>query len=166
MELKWRLSQAHGYLGLGMVDEAAAELDRVPIEQAHESAVLALRVLVLHAKADWPSLMEVARTLVVRQPGEDGWWITWAYATRRARSLSAAEEILLRAEHTHPRGATIQFNLGCYACQRGDLIEARRRVERAIALDKSFREIAATDPDLEPLRAAEGNARSTGGTAI
>jgi hypothetical protein len=29
MELKWRLSQARGYLGLGMVEEAGAELDRV-----------------------------------------------------------------------------------------------------------------------------------------
>jgi len=46
-----------------------------------------------------------------------------------------------------PPKRTIQFNLGCYACQRDDLLEARLRVDRAIALDPSFRDAAASDPD-------------------
>jgi Tfp pilus assembly protein PilF len=152
METKWRLAQARGYLGLGMIEEASGELDLVPSEMAHETEVLALRALVLHEKAQWPALTDVAHELVGRQPIEPGWWVTWAYAARRSRSLAAAEAILLDAERTHPREAAIQFNLGCYACQRGDLAEARRRVDRAIALDPLFREAAATDPDLAPLR--------------
>jgi hypothetical protein len=86
---------------------------------------------------------------------EAGAWIMWAYATRRDQSLAVAEKILLEAESEHPQEATIQFNLGCYACQRGDLKEARRRVDRAIAIEKSFRTLAATDPDLAPLREAD-----------
>jgi hypothetical protein len=82
-------------------------------------------------------------------------WVTWAYATRRCESLDAAEKILLAAEAQHPAEATIQFNLGCYACQRGDLATARRRVDRAISLDAKFTAAAATDPDLAPLRAHE-----------
>jgi tetratricopeptide (TPR) repeat protein len=159
MELKWRLSQARGYLGLGMVEEAAAELDRVPAEAAQQTEVLALRALVLQEQAKWPLLADVARELVQRQPAESGWWITWAYATRRTRSLNAAEAILLEAERTHPREAAIQFNLGCYACQRGDLAEARRRVNQAIVFDESFKEAAAADSDLAPLREAEGGSR-------
>ena len=158
MNLKWRLSQARGYLGLGMVAEAADELGRVPAAEADQTEVLALRAAVLQEQSDWPPLEEVARELVRRQPAEGGWWITWAYATRRNRSLAAAESILLDAERAHPREATIQFNLGCYACQRGDLAAARRRVDRAIALDPSFRDAAATDPDLAPLRAADAGA--------
>ena len=159
MELKWRLSQARGYLGLGMVEEAGAELDRVPAEAAQQTEVLVLRALVLQEQAKWPPLVDVARKLVLRQPAESGWWITWAYATRRSRSLKAAEAILLEAERTHPQEAAIQFNLGCYACQRGDLAEARRRVNQAIAFDKSFKKAAAVDPDLAPLREAEGGSR-------
>ncbi len=154
MELKWRLAHARGYLGLGMIGEAAAELDQIPAESAQETEVLALRALVLQEQSNWLPLEELARILVLRQPLESGWWITWAYATRRSRSLAAAEAILLQAERTHPQEATIQFNLGCYACLRGDLAEARRRVDRAIALEKSFQDAAATDPDLERLRAA------------
>jgi tetratricopeptide (TPR) repeat protein len=159
MDLKWRLSQARGYLELGMVAEAAGELDRVPLAEADQTGVLALRALVLQEQSHWPPLEEVAGELVRRQPAESGWWITWAYATRRSRSLAAAEAILREAERAHPQEATIQFNLGCYACQRGDLAEARRRIDRAIALEPAFREAAAADPDLGPLRAAESEPR-------
>lgn len=159
MDLKWRLSQVRGYLGLGMIEEAAAELAQLPAATAEQTEVLVLRALVLQEQAKWPPLAEIAQTLVRRQPAESGWWITWAYATRRSRSLEAAEAILLEAERTHPQAAAIQFNLGCYACVRGDLAEARRRIDQAIALDQSFQEAAVTDPDLELLREAEGGSR-------
>ncbi len=154
MELKWRLAQARGYLGLGMVADASAELDLVPDALANETDVLALRAVVLQEQARWPALADIAGRLVRRQPAEAVWWITWAYAARRSQSLATAEAILLDGERTHPDEPTIQFNLGCYACQRGDLVEARRRVDKAIALDPSFRKNAAGDADLEPLRAA------------
>jgi Flp pilus assembly protein TadD len=87
-------------------------------------------------------------------PEDAGGWVTWAYAVRRSESILAAEEVLRIAETKHPAEPTIQFNLGCYACLLGDLAEARRRVDHAIALDKNFRSLAGTDPDLAPLRDA------------
>ncbi len=162
MELKWRLAHVRGYLGLGMIEDASTELDQVPPEMAQETEVLSLRALVLQEQAKWPPLVAIASQLVSRQPSEPGWWVTWAYATRRSQSLAAAEAILIEGERKHPDEATIQFNLGCYACQRGDLIEARRRVDRAIALDKSFREAAATDPDLALLRERSSDGQRPG----
>ena len=150
---KWRLSHAQGYLGLGMVAEAAAELDHIPAPARDAVEVLALRMAVLQEQQDWPALRAVAGDFVRHTPGEPAAWVTWAYATRRADSLDGAEKILLEAERLHAGEPTIQFNLGCYACQRGDLVEARRRVDRAIALDQTFAELAATDSDLAPLRA-------------
>jgi len=155
MELKWRLAHVRGYLGLGMIEDASAELDQVPPDLARATEVLALRVLVLQEQAKWPTLVSVASELVLRQPMEPGWWIAWAYAVRRSQTLDAAEAILLEGERKHPREATIQFNLGCYACLRGDLTEARRRVDQALSLDPSFRDVAMSDPDLAPLRASE-----------
>ena len=153
MKPGWRLSHARGYLDLGLVEEAAAELAALPAHEAESLEALALRVLVLQAQRQWFLLQPVAAALVSRQPEEAGWWITWAYATRRTDSLASAEAILRDAETRHPEEPAIQFNLGCYACQRGDLAEARRRVDRAVALDASFRQQAATDDDLAPLRA-------------
>jgi predicted Zn-dependent protease len=158
MQLKWLLSYTRGYLELGMVKEAAAELERVSAAEAQEFDVRVLRALVLQEQKLWTQLAPLAAGLAHEKPSDAGWWIMWAYAVRRADSLAAAEKILLEAEGLHPQEATLQFNLGCYACQNGDLASARARVDRAIALDSHFRAAAANDPDLAPLRAADAKA--------
>lgn len=155
MHVKRHLSYAQGYLELGLIAEAAAELDRIDPAAQEIPEVLGIKMAVLHEQKDWPTLAKVAHQFVQRSPNESAAWVTWAYATRRCESLAAAERILLEAEQHHATEATIQFNLGCYACLRGDLTEARRRVDRAIALEPKFSEAATTDPDLEALRNAE-----------
>jgi predicted Zn-dependent protease len=153
MHTRWRLSHVRGYLELGLIDEAAEELASLPPSERDRPHALALRAAILQEQQRWPELATVSAELVRQQPSEAGWWIAHAYAVRRSESLQEAEAILREAERKHPNDATIQFNLGCYACQRGDLRAARDRVTRAIALDDSFREAAGTDPDLAPLRA-------------
>jgi len=152
---KRHLAYVEGYLGLGMLHEAATELDRIQFPDSASLEVLGLRLALLQEQRHWSPLREAASEFVRRRPQDPGGWITWAYATRRAESLALAEAILREAEALHPTHATIQFNLGCYACQRGDLPGARRRIDRAIELDGSFGAAAATDPDLAPLRAAQ-----------
>jgi Flp pilus assembly protein TadD len=149
-----RISYAQGYLALGMVTEAAAELALLAPSDAQRPEALAVRLAVLHEQKKWDEVCILARDLVRRSPSEPALWVTWAYATRRSVSLSAAEKILREAVAHHPVEATIQFNLGCYACLRGDLVAARALVDRAIALDPKFSQLAATDPDLETLRAS------------
>ena len=158
-----RISYAQGYLALGMVAEAAAELAQLPAADSRRPEALAVRLAVLHAQKKWPEVCELARDLVRHSPAEPALWVTWAYATRRSESLAAAEKILREAATHHPVEATIQFNLGCYACQRGDLVSARALVDRAIALDPKFEELAATDPDLEPLRTSDPTDCQPGG---
>lgn len=155
MQWKRRLAHARGYLELDMVAEAAAELAWIPAPENETDAVVAVRLAVLQEQKNWPALAALAGGFVRRTPGNAAAWVTWAYATRRADSLAAAEKILLEAERHHRAEPTIQFNLGCYACQRGDLQAARDRVNRAISLDSKFAEAAATDPDLAPLRRAK-----------
>ncbi len=149
-----RLAHARGYLELGMLAAAEAELAQIPAPACDAADVVAVRMALLHEQENWRELSKVAGEFTRREPGESAAWVTWAYATRRAVSLAAAEQILLTAEVHHPAEATIQFNLGCYACQRGDLAAARERVGRAIKLDEHFATAAQTDPDLAPLRAA------------
>jgi len=154
MNSRWLLSHARGYLELDMLEEAAAELALLPPAELDHDEVLALRLILLREQSRWPEVCVIAAELVRRRPGNAEFWITHAYGARRARSLAAAEAILREAVLAHPRDPTIQFNLGCYACQRGDLAEARARVAAAIAIEPEFRAAAATDPDLAPLRAA------------
>ncbi len=149
----WRLSHARGYLLLGLIDEAADELSQLPEDWLDKDETLALRAAILQEQHDWLQLQALASDLARRMPAAAEWWIMWAYATRRAESLSAAQAILREAELQHPTEATIPFNLACYACQLGDLGSARLLLARAIALDPSFATSALNDPDLEPLRA-------------
>ncbi|MSU51265.1 MAG: hypothetical protein EXS37_19625 [Opitutus sp.] len=159
---KRHLSHVQGYLGLGMIAEAAAEYELIPAEHRATPEAQALHLAVLHEQQDWPAVRDLAGVLVRRTPKDAELWVTWAYATRRADSLEAAEKILLEAEKKHPADATIQFNLGCYACQRGDLRAARRRVDCAIGLEPNFAKSAATDCDLAPLRAAAATEGQSG----
>lgn len=147
-----QLLTASGYLDLGMLDDAATELEQIDPGDQLRPEVLDFRVA-LYARAEkWTAMEVAARKMVALRPEIPGTWANWAFATRRATSLDAAKEILLRAERKHPADALIQFNLGCYACQLGDLAEAKSRVQRAIQIDRSFQRLAADDPDLEPLR--------------
>jgi Flp pilus assembly protein TadD len=149
-----RISYAQGYLALGMVAEAAAELEQLAPADAGRPEALAVRLAILHEQEKWTEVRDLARDLVRHTPTEPALWVSWAYATRRSDSLEAAEKILRDAQARHPGEPTIHFNLGCYACQRGDLAAARAHVDRAIAIDPKFKQLAATDPDLAPLRAA------------
>ena len=152
MNWKWRVSHARGYRELGLLKEARQELALVPETHADNSEVLAEYAALSQETGSWRKLAAACRTLAKRHPEDPGWWIMWAYGTRRAESIEAAEKILLEAEALHADNATIQFNLGCYACQLGNLGAAHARVQRAIALDRAFAAMAQSDADLEPLR--------------
>lgn len=154
MNPKWHLSYASGYIELGLFEEAEAELAHVPHDHREKSEFLQVRANLFQEQKRWPELAVIAEQLCTRHSQNVGGWIMWAYATRRFLSLKQAEQILLQAEKLHASEATIQFNLGCYACQQGNLEEAKRRVDRAIEIDPQFRELAAQDPDLIALRLA------------
>lgn len=155
MQPKWRLSHVQGYLGLGMVQEAAAEFELLSPAERDTTPALTLRIALLQEKQDWPGVRDASIELVRRVPEDAGGWITWAYAVRRAESILAAQKILLAAVPHHVANGTIQFNLACYASQLGDQPRARRHLDLAIALDQHFHALAGTDPDLAPLRAFE-----------
>lgn len=156
MSFKRHLSYARGYLELGMLAEAELELTRIRPPHDRTPDCMSLRLMLLQEKQDWQTLAVFAAECAQHMPDDPGVWVTWAYAARRAHSLIQAERILLEAETHHPSEPTIQFNLGCYACLRGDLADAKRRVDRAITLDPKFGPAAATDPDLAALRAVSG----------
>jgi tetratricopeptide (TPR) repeat protein len=145
------LHAAQGYIELGMFVEASDELECIAPEDRAHPAVLVHRFVIYSEMKKWTHAEIAARHLVKLSPEDPGWWVNWAYATRRCRSIDAAKQILVDAEKLHPKDAMIQFNLGCYACQLGDLEEAKGRITEATSLDKKFRIMALYDPDLEPL---------------
>jgi Flp pilus assembly protein TadD len=103
------------------------------------------------AARKWDMAAAVASHLVKVEPQTAGWWISLAYAVRRAESVEKAEAILLRAQAIHPKVAIIAFSLACYASVTGRMEEAKERLQHAIKLDKYIRKLALDDNDLKPL---------------
>ena len=148
----WHVRHARGYRELGLTAEAEAALKQVPASHQDHTEVLGERAALAQELKQWDALAETGQRWARRYPEEPGAWIMWAYGARRAESVDVAEHVLLEGLLHHPNDPTFHFNLGCYACQKGDLPQAHRRVVKAIALDGQFKQLAETDPDLELLR--------------
>ena len=149
------LLAAEGWLELGSPTEAAAELSLIASEHQHHPDVLELR-WALHARArEWDAALEAARELVLAAPDRASSWLHRAYALRRATDggLKQAQEALKPAAEKFPREPIILFNLACYACQLGQLEEARGWMKRAMKVggNESIKLMALADEDLKPL---------------
>jgi Tfp pilus assembly protein PilF len=145
------LQAAVGYLELGMVEDAANEVECIPPDQKNSSEVLGVRLEIYRAAEKWTLMEVVARELWKRHQDEPVYWNDLAWATRRAVSIESANDILMDAVKKFPRDALTHFNLGCYACQMGELKLAKEWVRQAIDYDAKFKLIALDDADLEPL---------------
>jgi hypothetical protein len=61
--------------------------------------------------------------------------------------------VLLPVVDKFPKEYIIRYNLACYACQLGNLEEARHWLKKAIEMadPKEVKLMALNDPDLKPL---------------
>ena len=149
------LLAAQGWLELGSPTEAAAELGLIsPVHQRHPDVIEVRWTWHAHSR-QWEAALEAARELVLAAPDRASGWLHQAYALRRAAGggLPQAQEILLPAVEKFPKEPIIPFNLACYACQLGQLDEARKWLKRAMKVGgrESIKLIALADEDLKPL---------------
>ncbi len=148
-----RLEYARGYIQLGMVSEAAAELDALPSNTRWSTEALRVRIdLYMHSK-EWALVVTVAKLVCEVTPADEGAWIAWAFALRELQQVAEAQEVLLHAEPLHGKTCgLLHYNLACYACLLGNLKEARRRLARATKLNAQWKLEAIDDDDLRALR--------------
>ena len=151
-----RLLAASGYAELSLFQEAVEELEELPEPFREQPPVLTVWLEVYQLWEKWAEAEFVAARLFEMQPEQPDWAVALAYATRRNRGLTIANDILEQAVDRFPDCGTIQYNLACYAAQLGRADEALARLRRAIDLDKDFESLAKTDPDLEPIRSMIG----------
>jgi len=149
------LSAAVGWLELGNLAEAKAELALIGPGQQNHPDVLKMRWLVCAEEARWEEGLQVARALLQHEPDDSAGWLHQAYALRRVPtgSVQQAWEALLPAFEKFPEEPTIPYNLSCYACQMGQLDAARLWLRRAAAVGgkQKVKQMALDDPDSKPL---------------
>ena len=149
-----QLLAAHGYIELGMFEEANAGLEKINPFCRSAPEVLSARVAIYQGLEKWDLMAVAAGKLVEWNPSEPKYFIALAHALRLADSIQAAHKILTRAAESHPNEGTIQFNLACYEAQMGNLHRAKAHLTAATGNHVRFSFMALDDPDLEPLRAS------------
>jgi len=145
------IDSALGYLQLDMAEDAFEELQDLPEELRSDPDVLALRIEIFHRLEKWKDARFLSESLAEKFPENPDWWISYAYAVRREKSIVDARGILWKAVQMHPSVGLIHYNLACYACVLGELEDALDLLKRAFALDQNLTGLAANDTDLQPL---------------
>jgi tetratricopeptide (TPR) repeat protein len=146
------LEYAKGYIGLGMIKEASAEIEAIEAEDWHSMEVQRVRIDLCMEAKQWSEVVDIAGQIAEALSEEEQVWISWAYALRELQRVKEAEEVLLKAEKVYGhKSAIVHYNLACYACLLGYLEEAGKRLKRAIKLDKRFEDECDKDPDLKAL---------------
>jgi predicted Zn-dependent protease len=148
-----RVEYAQGFLTLGLVEEAAEELDHISPADRDQDAVLEVMIDLHSMRERWDLAVSAAERYTQRHPDEPKGWISWAFALRRWKTIAEAESILLQAEQRIGETcALVHYNLACYRCQQSDLPGALQRLSIACRMDRHWKTAALKDPDLAPLK--------------
>jgi Flp pilus assembly protein TadD len=148
-ELHQRLRATHGYIDLGMFQDAWDELESLPPAMRADDAVFETRIAIFIRLENWESARVLAESLAKRSPENPEWWLSWSQAIRQEQTVEAAQAVLRQAADIHPTVAIIAYNLACYACVLGDISEAKELLKVAFRIDGTFKKIALDDPDLD-----------------
>ena len=148
------LTTAEGFLELGMVDEAWAELDEIkPLERAHPS-VVAMRLRILERMARFETGVEIARGAVRLHPEDLDIRLLGASHIRQATGVGEALRFLQDSPETFRGHGGYWFAIACIHCQLGDLDRTAECTRHAVDLDRRFQMRVLDHQDLEPLRAS------------
>lgn len=147
------LRAAEGWFELGSTRDAEAELVQLTPSAQDHPAVLELRWQMQARAKQWEACVDIARSITKAVPKEALGWIHLSYALHELKRTQEAWDNLIAIAEKHSKEPTIRYNLACYACQLGDLPEARRWLKKAFALGrkKETKQMALEDPDLKPL---------------
>jgi len=147
------LQFARGWLALGDVAEAEAELGRIRKEYRGCSDVLEMRFQVLSRLGRHPEALKVAERQVKGFPDEfrghmnRGNALFWL--DRAQEACEAVEAVM----GDHPKVAAFPYNLACYCMKLGRVDDAIRWLERSMKVGQRDGVIqhALVDPDLKGL---------------
>ncbi|MBT3480337.1 MAG: hypothetical protein HN457_02750 [Opitutales bacterium] len=146
-----RLQYANGYLDLGMVHDAKAELDLIDEKDRSNSEVLSMRVRLFLEARNWKKMVTLSKQLVELDSDVAFGWVNWAYALRELERIEEAKDVAIRGLGSIPREAVLWFNLACYCSLLGEVEDSSNHLNKSIALEKSFEAKSVDDPDLDNL---------------
>lgn len=148
---RW-LSEAEGCAMLELYDRAlemtlpVTRTDFFPLE-SNLLAGEVYREQAQHEKA----LPHFARALKAKPGGVEA-TVGYGWCLKRTGRLPEAVQAYEAALKLHPNEALLHYNLACYQSLLGKVPEAFAALDRALAIDETFRRLAVNETDFDPVR--------------
>ena len=153
--LRKRLEAAHGYLMLGMEQDARRELDGLDehrMQDSTEKQVLtSLRLELALLGSQWREGEASARHMREWAPDEPQGFIHGAYCLHELGRTHEAVQLLLAGPQALRKMPLFFYNLACYHAVLGQRVQALASLNEAFQRDPGLRDVARTDPDLKGL---------------
>lgn len=145
------VTNAEGYLGLGMAEQADEVLNDLGSEDLLRPEVLRLRFEIYAALGKWEAADAVATYLVERHPTDPEHWLAMAAAARHTIGRAEAEAVLRRAVVTHTKHGGIWYALAGCASLAGRIDDALSMLQQALRLDPRLRVKVLEDAAMRPI---------------
>lgn len=147
------LNAVQGWIGLGNLVEANAELKKIPARLLSHPDVLEVRWQLCAKEHKWNDCVDLANKLVELAPKSPLGWVHRSFALHELRQTREALDALLPAATMFPGDWLIQYNLACYCCRLGQLERAVRFLDQSFKVGnaKEIRRMALADADLKEL---------------
>jgi predicted Zn-dependent protease len=143
---------AEGYSELGMLDDALAQLDQLDTEHEDRLEILRMRVDILLRKQNWKDALRLSLRFCDANPNQPFGYVHAAFCLHELGRTSEAKQTLLDGPAALLDEPVYYYNLACYDTVLGNLEQAKAYLRASFRLDKSFRELAKSDPDLKQIR--------------
>jgi predicted Zn-dependent protease len=146
------IRMAEGYSELGMLDDALEHLDQLDAEFQDQFDVMRMRVDILLRKREWKEALGLSLRTCSIHTGEPYGFVHAAFCLHELGRTAEAKQALLDGPACLLDEAVYYYNLACYDTVLGNLDQAKVYLHASFRLDKTFRELAKSDPDLNPIR--------------
>ncbi|CAN5375390.1 hypothetical protein BH23VER1_BH23VER1_37700 [soil metagenome] len=146
-----QLRAAVGYMELGMLEDAWAELDGIPEPILESEAGVHLRLLLLLREERWDKGLAMAVRLCALTPGMPTGFIHGAYCLHEMGRTEEAQQTLLEGPDSLRQEPIFFYNLACYKAALGEEADAEAFLRKSILMDDRLHQVALKDPDLKAL---------------
>ncbi len=147
----FRIRAAVGFMELGMLDDAWAELEEVPEALRNTEPGVHLRLLLLLREERWEDGVEMAGRLCELRPHVATGFIHLAYCLHELGQTDDAQKTLLGGPASLRQEPIFFYNLACYKAALGEPENAEAYLRKSIMMDGRLKGVAKGDPDLKSL---------------